>query len=45
MKLSKEENDKTDNILQKIKCNLNKNMIQPARLYSSFKQRPITTTK
>ena len=45
MKLSQEENEKTNNILRKIKNNINKNDIPPTRLYSSFKQRPITSTK
>ena len=44
MKLSQDENEK-NNFLQKIKYkyNIRKNMSQPARLYSSYKQRPITT--
>ena len=44
MKLSQDENEK-NNFLQKIKYkyNIRKNMSQPSRLYSSYKQRPITT--
>ena len=45
MKLSKEENEKSDNVLQKIKYSINRNILHPTRLYSSFKQRPTTSTK
>ena len=45
MKLSQEENGKSNNILQKIKYSINKNNSQPERLYSSYKKRPLTTTK
>ena len=45
MKLTQDENDKSNNVFQKIKYNLSKNIINQARLYSSFKQRPITSTK
>ena len=45
MKLSQEENGKSNSILQKIKYNINKNISQPERLYSSNKKRPLTTTK
>jgi hypothetical protein len=45
MKLNQDENDKSNNVFQKIKYNLSKNIINQARLYSSFKQRPITSTK
>ena len=45
MKLSQDENDKSNSIFQKIKYNLSKNIINQARLYSSYKQRPITSSK
>ena len=45
MNINQEENEKSNNILRKIKYNFNKNAIQPARIYSSFKQRPITSSK
>ena len=45
MKLNQEENEKSGNIFQKIKYNLNKTTIQPSRLYSSFKPRPSTSSK
>ena len=45
MNINQEENEKSNNILRKIKYNFNKNAIQPARIYSSLKQRPITSSK
>ena len=45
MNLNQEENEKSKNILQKIKYNIKRTSIQPARLYSSFHKNTVTSKR
>ena len=45
MKLNQENNEQSNNIMQKIYNNINRTMIQQKRLYSSINRRPFTSTK
>ena len=45
MKLNKNENDKSPDLIKKIKSNMNKTFNHPERFNSAFKQRPFTTFK
>jgi hypothetical protein len=45
MKLNQENNEQSNNIMQKIYNNINRTMIQQKRLYSSNNKRPLTSTK
>ena len=45
MKLNKNENDKSTDLIKKIKSNMNKTFNHPERFNSAFKQRPFTTFK
>lgn len=45
MKLNQENNEQSNNIMQKISNNINRTMIQQKRLYSSINKRPLTSTK
>ena len=43
--LNKDENYKSNDLIKRIKYNMNKTMNQPDRFNSAFKQRPFTTSK
>ena len=45
MKLNQENNEQSNNVMQKIYNNINRTMIQQKRLYSSIDRRPLTSTK
>ena len=45
MKLNQENNEQSNNIMQKIYNNINRTMTQQKRLYSSINRRPFTSTK
>ena len=45
MKLSNEEDDKSNFLIKKLKNNMNRTVYQPERFNSAFKQRPLTTFK
>ena len=45
MKLNQQNNEQSNNIMQKINNDINRTMIQQKRLYSSFSKRPLTSTK
>ena len=45
MKLNQENNEQSNNIMQKIYNNINRTMTQQKRLYSSINRRPLTSTK
>ena len=45
MKLNQENNEQSNNIMQKIYNNINRTMIQQKRLYSSINRRPLTSSK
>ena len=45
MQSSKEEDDKSNYLIKRLKNNINRTMYQPERFKSAFKQRPFTTFK
>ena len=45
MKLGRDENEKSNSVIKKLKNNLNKPHNQPERFNSAFKKRPFTTLK
>ena len=45
MQVNKEEDDKSNYLIKKLKHNMNRTIYQPERFKSAFKQRPFTTFK